>query len=360
MRSILLIPLFVLLSAYTMKAQCSVAIAASSFNAIKFEVSRAINPASKLSILLTRTNGNCFYAAQAKELTMLLDNDNDKLIFCQQVHNRLLDQSNDYVLYDVFSLNSSMFRLHDFIHSGTGSISPPVILTPPVTSTTYTYPEARFYTGSKGCDYPMSDINLQNLMLTIQAQSADIARYTTAKALMNGKCMSIEQLMRLTALIENESYRLDILKTYIANIFDRGNFNYAAQLLTIEPYKNDYINYWNTISGSSTPPPVSAPVDSFAFCKVSADDFNSMQANIENISFSSTKVSQIKTFMNTRCFTANQVKLFMNQLDYENDKLEIAKYGYTKCIDKNNYFSVNDAFGYSNSISQLNDYINKH
>ncbi|MEI6312771.1 MAG: DUF4476 domain-containing protein [Bacteroidota bacterium] len=360
MRSIILIPLFVLLSAYSMQAQCSVAIATSSFNAIKFEVSRAINPASKLSILSTRSNSNCFYASQAKELAMLLDNDNDKLIFCQQLHPRIIDQTNEYVLYDVFNLYSSMFRLHDFIHDGTGSISTPILLPPPGTSPSYTYPEARFYTGSKGCDYPMSDVILQNIILTIQAQSADIAKYTTSKSLMTGKCMSIEQLMRITALIENESYRLDILKTFIARIYDRGNFNYAAQLLTIEPYKNDYINYCNTISGSTTPPPVSVPVDSFAFCKVTTDDFNSMQATIQNISFSSTKVSQIKTLMNTRCFTANQVKLLMNQLDYENDKLEIAKYGYAKCIDKNNYFSVNDAFSYSSSITQLNDYINQH
>ena len=341
--------------------QCGSAIAISEVNAIKFEVTRAINPLAKYSILQERTKRNCFYSYQVKELILLLDNDNDKFNFAKNVYDRTIDKENFYDIYDVFVYPSNMFRLNDFIRN-INTPSTPVTGTPIPPVTPYlNYPDARFYMGSKGCSNPINNVDFQSIILTIQTQTTDIAKYTTAKALINTKCLSVEQLMKISMLINNEAYRLDILKSSIANAYDRGNFSYAAQVLSIEPYKNDYTNYCITIS-NPTPPAntVPLPIDSFSECSVNTTDFNNMKTSIQKLSFSSTKVTQIKSIMNTRCFTVIQIKELISLIDFESGKLDIAIAAYSKCIDKKNYYSVNDAFSFSSSITELNNYINQH
>lgn len=45
-------------------------------------------------------------------------------------------------------------------------------------------------------------------------------------------------------------------------------------------------------------------------------------------------------------------------MTFEENKLTIAKYAYTKTADPNNYFQLNDAFTFESSIDELNAYIN--
>lgn len=344
-----------------MYGQCTSNFNNSQINTLKLEITRGINPLAKYSILQDRTKNYCLYSYQVKELIVLLDNDNDKFNFAKNIYGNTIDKENFYDIYDVFVYPSNMFRLNDFIRFSSTHSSPPTTSIPPVTTTPITFPDARFYTGSKGCSNPANTIEFQNIINTIQVQIADIAKYNTAKALINTSCISVEQLMKIGLLIDNESYRLDILKSKIAGTYDRANFSYAAQILNLEIYRNDFMNYCLTIS-NPTPPTntVPAPIDSFSYCSVNPTEFTEMKTSIQKLSFSSTKVSQVKTIMNTRCFTANQIKELMKLIDYESGQLDIAKYAYDKCIDKKNYFSINDVFSYSSSINELNNYINNH
>jgi hypothetical protein len=43
--------------------------------------------------------------------------------------------------------------------------------------------------------------------------------------------------------------------------------------------------------------------------------------------------------------------------DFEEDKLEIAKYAYGSTLDVGNYFRVNDAFDFESTIEELDTYI---
>lgn len=335
-------------------SQCTIPIAMSDLNSIKFEMSRAINPLMKLNIAQERSRSNCFYSYQVKEILVVLDNDNDKFNFAKNVYARVLDKENFYDIYDVFASPANMFRLYDFVRAQSSTITAPPSSTP-VPISPINFPDARFYSGSKGCPNPMNNLEFQNIINTIETQRVDIARYTTAKAILNGKCITVEQLMRSCILIESDAYRLDILKTYIGACYDRGNFNYGAQLLNMEVNRNDYMNYCYGLSSVGTPPVV---IDSFSTCRVSDAEFTNMQNSIKNLSFSNAQVSQIKTIMNIRCFTCSQIKSLCNLLDFESARLDIAKYAYNKCIDKNNYYDINSVFSFSSSITELNNYIN--
>lgn len=336
-------------------SQCRSNLSTSQQESISFELSRAINPNMRLSMLETRTREQCMYASQVKALAAMLNTDSDKFTFAKNAYARTIDKHNYYEVYDIFSSYSFVFRLHDAIRGIVPSAPVPVPTpTEPLPTPSMSFPDARYYSGSKGCPLPMTTSEFQVLYTNIELQHSDIARYTIAKSSITGRCISVEQLMKACMLVDNESYRLDLLKSFITTSYDKDNYTFATQLLQMEPYKNDFIQHCISINRPTVPLPIP---DTIIPCAASSMVYDEMKNTVKNQSYSSTKVNQIKTFMQTHCFTALQIREFAKLLDYENDRIAIAKQGYDKCIDKSNYFLVNAAFTYSSSVDDLNKFI---
>lgn len=87
-------------------------------------------------------------------------------------------------------------------------------------------------------------------------------------------------------------------------------------------------------------------------------DFNAAKASISSKSFEDSKVTVAKQVIDANCLSTRQVKEIMQLMTFEENKLTIAKYAYTKTTDPNNYFQLNDAFTFESSIDELNAYIN--
>lgn len=87
------------------------------------------------------------------------------------------------------------------------------------------------------------------------------------------------------------------------------------------------------------------------------NDFASALASIKSKSFDKDKLIVAKQITNSNCLTSNQVKQIMELFSFESEKLEFAKFAYTHTFDPENYYKVNDAFSFSSSISELNNYI---
>lgn len=56
-------------------------------------------------------------------------------------------------------------------------------------------------------------------------------------------------------------------------------------------------------------------------------------------------------------FTANQVNELVKLLNFESNKLKLAKQLFSSCIDKQNYYLVYGAFNFESSIRDLNNYV---
>ncbi len=87
-------------------------------------------------------------------------------------------------------------------------------------------------------------------------------------------------------------------------------------------------------------------------------DFQRAKHSIENADFSSDKQTIAKQIVSSNCLTAEQVKQIVSLFDFESGKLEFAKFAYTHTYDIGNYFIINDAFDFSSSIKELDEYIN--
>ncbi len=90
---------------------------------------------------------------------------------------------------------------------------------------------------------------------------------------------------------------------------------------------------------------------------MSESSFNSAKQTISKQSFDDTKLTTAKQILKTNCLRAAQIKDIMLLFSFEATRLELAKLGYTKCVDVNNYFLLNDAFSFESSVTELNESI---
>jgi hypothetical protein len=87
-------------------------------------------------------------------------------------------------------------------------------------------------------------------------------------------------------------------------------------------------------------------------------DFESARASIKSKSFSDSKMTLAKQVTRNHCLSAMQVKGIAELFDFEDDRLEYAKFAHEYCFEQNKYYQVNDAFEFESSIEELDEYIN--
>ncbi len=90
---------------------------------------------------------------------------------------------------------------------------------------------------------------------------------------------------------------------------------------------------------------------------MSASEFNDAKTSIGSKNFEDMRLSIAKQVATDRCFTVEQVKGIMGLFNFEDSKLDFAKFAYDHTYDVSNYFKVNDAFTYESSIEELDTYI---
>ncbi len=88
-----------------------------------------------------------------------------------------------------------------------------------------------------------------------------------------------------------------------------------------------------------------------------AFNFKDFLYTLKNQSFDSDKLSIARQALRNNYFDTYQIREVMSLMDFEKNRVDFAKDAYASCVDKQNYFRVNDAFQFSSSIRELDDYI---
>lgn len=90
---------------------------------------------------------------------------------------------------------------------------------------------------------------------------------------------------------------------------------------------------------------------------MNAGDFASALNTIKGQGFDETKLSTAKQIAGSNCLSANQIADICKTFGFEETKLDFAKFAYKRCTEPNNYFKINNVFGFSSSVEDLNSYI---
>lgn len=72
-----------------------------------------------------------------------------------------------------------------------------------------------------------------------------------------------------------------------------------------------------------------------------------------NTSFDNAKLTIAKQAIAGGSYSSSDVLSMMQQLTFENSKLQLAKFAYRYVVDPNNYFIVNQGFTFSSSVNDL-------
>ncbi|NPA44385.1 MAG: DUF4476 domain-containing protein [Chlorobi bacterium] len=86
-------------------------------------------------------------------------------------------------------------------------------------------------------------------------------------------------------------------------------------------------------------------------------DMARLRHSLNRASFDSDKQRIAKQAISTHRVRANQIYQILMMFSFEDSKVKLAKFAYKYCVDKRNYYLVNDAFTFSSSIRELDDFI---
>ena len=92
---------------------------------------------------------------------------------------------------------------------------------------------------------------------------------------------------------------------------------------------------------------------------MSQTNFRRFMEMLQRTGSDTSKMQYISSQARTSMFTAQQIYDMMSMLVMESRRLDVAKQLYTKCVDRQNYFTVYEALFSSRSKQELQQYINR-
>jgi hypothetical protein len=90
---------------------------------------------------------------------------------------------------------------------------------------------------------------------------------------------------------------------------------------------------------------------------MNVSDFNQAKEALRKEWFENTRMTSAKQLIDRNYFTSQQVKEILFLFSFENNRLDLAKYAYTKTVDKGNYSVMNEAITSGHGREELSRYI---
>jgi hypothetical protein len=358
-----ILPLFLLtIWSITGYAQnCTVPVSSAVFQQKINQLAPLRNDQQRLLRATEFAENNCLLTYQIKQMAELFNDDLTRLSFVENAYPSTFDKDNFYDVYDVFAYFSTVMRLHDYLleynKQGKRQAQHRPGTEPDFRFPEYNYPSYKTYRETTRCDEPLSNEAFYRMLRSIMKQPDDELRIALAVQLAEGNCLTVEQIMKMGSLIEKEQKRLDYLKRTYHYSYDIGNFQFSDQLLTSNVYHEDFKNYLHAQNKDYHRDRSPEPNRS-RHCHVPDADLADMIASIKNQSFNNTQLTLAKQIVKSKqCFTTLQIKQIIDIFSYEDSKLEMAQYCYDYCIDRDNYYKINDSFSYSSSVTKLVEFI---
>ncbi|MDW8296017.1 MAG: DUF4476 domain-containing protein [Raineya sp.] len=370
MKKFLLLSVF-FLSFLMPKAQnrCSRPIANSLFQQRKQQISAMGNELRKLQEAVRFSQDNCLSSEQIRELMSLFREEYNRLALAENAYAYVFDPENYYEVYDGFTKFSSVVRLYDFINKGGTPINiypnnpsnPNNPTNPNYPDFTgyplYNYPDYQNYFGAKNCSAPISESVFQSIAARIRAVPNENTRTNVARQAVQTNCLAVSQLMRLVSLLSNENNRLEVMRLSYPNIYDVDNLLTASQVF------QNRINYqqWEAFLQQNQQ---GNPVNTLpgTACVVSNNDYANIVQSIrrENISDNRMRVAKNIT-RNYNCFSVEQVRGIVKLFNFDEQRLEIAKYlyDYTALQERRQYFMVANELTFNSNREELTEFINE-
>jgi hypothetical protein len=90
---------------------------------------------------------------------------------------------------------------------------------------------------------------------------------------------------------------------------------------------------------------------------MNAKAFASAKQSVSSKSFADEKKTTVRQVLKSNCMSTDQIIEILGTFNFEDDKLEIAKMAFDRSSDPENYWKINDVFTFSDSIEELDEFL---
>lgn len=211
--------------------------------------------------------------------------------------------------------------------------------------------------------------NLQNIRLVASEQ----IRLNRALNLARIYCLHSGQIFDLAALFLDDNARFDVVAAAYSGIIDPDNsftlldvfshfstaFRAYDYMRFIDRGRNRPAIWTQQIQYPVQPVPVQPiPVQPEPVCMVTEPEMQEMRASIRAVGFDASMRDQAFMMLRSKqCFTSQQIASIVSLFSFAGTQVEVAKFGYDFCIDRDNYFRVINVLGFDSSKREVRDYI---
>ncbi len=151
---------------------------------------------------------------------------------------------------------------------------------------------------------------------------------------------------------------LYLLATYPLQNQGYGNYGEIWNDMWNSPYNGNNGN-WNPYNGMPDNNYGNSNQGNLYGNVLSNSRFNAFLQVVRDTKFGNDKIAVIKQQLRSTMITSEQVKRLLESFTFDNDRLEVAKFAYPRCVDPENYFMVYPVFQFQNSAQELRDFILK-
>jgi hypothetical protein len=233
-----------------------------------------------------------------------------------------------------------------------------------------------FATAQPYCAQSIDSRTFGNNLQQMRVIPNDAIRINRALQFVQVYCLNSAQLFDLAQLFADDNYKFDVVAAGYPGMTDREN---AFSLLDVfQRFSTafrayDYFNfvdrgrnrpsYWSQypvqpiVPIQPVQPPVVVPPQ--PVCMVSEQEMQEVRTSIKSMSFDDSMLQQAKMLLRSKkCFTTDQIISIVKLFSFSGSQVEISKFAYDYCIDRDNYFRLINVLTFDGDKSAVRDYIN--
>lgn len=238
---------------------------------------------------------------------------------------------------------------------------------------------------AQNCNAPLSSIDFQQKINQLSAIRQDQRRLDAAADLTRKSCLLTYQVKQIAELFTEDFSRLTFIQNAYPSLFDKENvydlydvFAHFSSVMRLHDFiatqprrmpqpAPDVMEKTRPLPAGNNPHNDNKPVRDDRTgnhqeppCRISDADFQDIRTTIKGQTFENTQITLAKQIVSTKkCFSTVQIKELLGIFSFEKNKLEMAKYCYPYCIDRDDYYKINTVFTFSTSVDDLTKFINE-
>lgn len=204
---------------------------------------------------------------------------------------------------------------------------------------------------------PLEDEPFEESMRAIARERNDATRLERARSIARDHRMSSMQVKEIATKLSDDNARLEFAIGCFPRVVDPENF---YEVYDAFRSFSKVMRLHDAIAPLKLqPPPPSPVVVTPPVQPLSEKEFDPIYKALKKENFDNARLQTARQILSAtgKKFLSSQIKRMADSFDFDNTKLDFAKFAFDYVLDPQRYFVVNDSFDFPNSRQALSQHV---